>query len=71
MKLTRSETSRVRDYAAALSMCVLFTQKIAVKACGVFGGYILAHANIAEGDRPKKCLFFTAAPIPGMIWRVR
>lgn len=70
MKLARSETSRVRDYAAALSMCVLFTKKIAVKACGVFGGYIMAQANIAQGDKPKTCLFFTAAPIPGVIWRV-
>ncbi|MCZ4302515.1 hypothetical protein [Microbacterium oxydans] len=70
MKLTRSETSRVRNYAAALGMCALFTKKIAIRACGVFGSYIVAQANIAEGEKPKSCLFFTAAPVPGIIWKV-
>jgi hypothetical protein len=70
MKLTRSETSRVRNYAAAMGMCALFTKKIAIRACGVFGSYIVAQANIAEGEKPKSCLFFTAAPVPGIIWKV-
>ncbi|WP_307295064.1 hypothetical protein [Microbacterium natoriense] len=72
MKLTRAETSRVRDYAAALGMCATFTNKLpkVAIACAVFGSYIVAQANIAQGDSPKTCLFFTAAPIPGVIWRL-
>lgn len=71
MKLTRAESSRVRDYAAALGMCVLFAKSVAVKACGAFGSYIVLQANLAQGDSPKSCLFFTAAPIPGVIWRIK
>lgn len=72
MKLTRAETSRVRDYAAALGMCAIFTNKLpkVAIACAVFGSYIVAQANIAQGDSPKTCLFFTAAPVPGVIWRL-
>ncbi|WP_050723030.1 hypothetical protein [Microbacterium sp. GCS4] len=71
MKLNRSETSRVRDYAAAIGMCGLFAKAIAIKVCGVFASYIVAQANLAQGDSPKSCLFFTAAPIPGVIWRIK
>lgn len=72
MKLTRAETSRVRDYASALGMCAAFTNKLpkVAVACAVFGSYIMAQASIAEGDKPRSCLFFTAAPIPGVIWRL-
>lgn len=28
-------------------------------------------ASLAESDKPKSCLFFTAAPVPGVIWRVK
>lgn len=69
MKLNRSETSRVRDYAAAVGMCVVFSKSVSI-ACAAFGSYIQAQANIAEGDKPKTCLFFTALPVPGVIWRV-
>ncbi|MDH5133839.1 MULTISPECIES: hypothetical protein [unclassified Microbacterium] len=31
----------------------------------------VAQANLAQGENPKTCLFFTAAPIPGVIWRVK
>ncbi|MEV4736682.1 MULTISPECIES: hypothetical protein [unclassified Microbacterium] len=37
----------------------------------VFASYIVAQANLAQGDSPKSCLFFTAAPIPGVIWRIK
>lgn len=72
MKLNRAETSRVRDYGAAIGMCATFTNKLpkVAIACAVFGSYIVAQANIAQGDNPKTCLFFTAAPIPGVIWRI-
>lgn len=73
MKLNRSETSRVRDYAQAGSMCVAFSRgapAVAV-ACGAFAGYMAVQAALAESDRPKSCLFFTAAPLPGVIWRIK
>ncbi|MFS0895001.1 hypothetical protein [Microbacterium sp. 179-I 3D3 NHS] len=69
MKLNRSETSRVRDYAAAVGMCVIFSKSVSI-GCAAFGSYIQVQANIAEGDKPKTCLFFTALPVPGVIWRV-
>lgn len=73
MKLTRAETSRVRDYSAALGMCGIFTKALpkVFQACAVFGSYIVAQAHIAQGDNPKTCLFFTAAPVPGDIMRVK
>ena len=73
MKLTRAETSRVRDYSAALGMCGIFTKALpkVFQACAVFGSYIVAQAHIAQGDNPKTCLFFTAAPEPGVIMRVK
>ena len=71
MKLNRAETSRVRDYAAALVMCGSFLKRLprVAWACGAFGGYMVAQANIAQGDSPKTCLFLTAAPVPGVIMR--
>lgn len=71
MKLNRSESSRVRDYAAAIGMCGVFAKAVAVRVCGVFASYIVAQANLAQGENPKTCLFFTAAPIPGVIWRIK
>ena len=73
MKLNRTETSRVRDYAQAGSMCVAFSKGAAgfAIACGAFAGYMATQAALAQSDNPKSCLFFTAAPIPGVIWRVR
>lgn len=71
MKLNRSETRRVRDYAAAIGMCGVFAKAARVRVCGVFASYIVAQANLAQGDNPKTCLFFTAAPIPGVIWRIK
>ena len=71
MKLNRSETSRVRDYAAAIGMCGIFAKAGAIKVCGVFASYIVAQASLAQGDSPKSCLFFTAAPVPGVIWRIK
>lgn len=71
MKLNRSETSRVRDYGAAVGMCGFFAKSVAIKACGVFASYIVGQASLAQGDKPKTCLFFTAAPIPGVIWRIK
>lgn len=72
MKLNRAETSRVRDYAAALAMCGSFLKKLprVGRACAAFGGYMVAQANIAQGDNPKTCLFLTAAPVPGVIMRI-
>ncbi|MFK0239220.1 hypothetical protein ACIQTX_00060 [Microbacterium sp. NPDC090281] len=72
MKLNRAETSRVRDYAAALAMCGSFLKKLPRVgwACAAFGGYMVAQANIAQGDNPKTCLFLTAAPVPGVIMRI-
>ncbi len=72
MKLNRAETSRVRDYAAALAMCGSFLKKLPRVgwACAAFGGYMVAQANIAQGDKPKTCLFLTAAPVPGVIMRI-
>ncbi|MFC7945047.1 hypothetical protein ACFUPZ_17480 [Microbacterium oxydans] len=72
MKLTRAETSRVRDYTAAVGMCGFFAKALprVFQACAVFGSYIVAQAHIAQGDNPKTCLFFTAAPVPGVIMRV-
>ncbi|KQR39785.1 MULTISPECIES: hypothetical protein [Microbacterium] len=70
MKLTRAETSRVRDYAAALGMCAVFARQVSI-ACSAFGSYIILQANLAQGDSPAKtCLFFTAAPVPGVIFRL-
>ncbi len=73
MKLNRTETSRVRDYAQAGSMCVAFSKGAPgfAIACGAFAGYMATQAALAQSDNPKSCLFFTAAPIPGVIWRVR
>jgi hypothetical protein len=72
MKLSRSETSRVRDYGAASGMCAIFTRGAPGVAigCAVWSSYIQAQANLAEGDRPKRCLFFNVIPAPGTIWRV-
>jgi len=70
MKLNRAETSRVRDYAAALGMCAVFARQVSI-ACSAFGSYIILQANLAQGDTPAStCLFFTAAPIPGVIFRL-
>lgn len=72
MKLNRAETARVRDYAAALTMCGSFLKRLprVAWACAAFGGYMVAQANIAQGDSPKTCLFLTAAPVPGIIMRI-
>lgn len=70
MKLTRAETSRVRDYAAALGMCSIFARRASI-ACSAFASYIILQANLAQGDTPARtCLFFTAAPVPGVIFRL-
>ena len=73
MKLTRTETARVRDYAAALGMCAVFVKRAAALniACAVWGSYIQLRANLAQGDSPRTCLFFNVAPAPGTIWRVK
>jgi hypothetical protein len=73
MKLNRAETSRVRDYASAVFMCGAFLGKLPKVgwACGTFAGYMVAQANIAQGDKPKTCLFLTAAPVPGVIMRIK
>ena len=73
MKLTRTETARVRDYAAALGMCAIFVKRAAALnvACAVWGSYIQLQANLAQGDNPRTCLFFNVAPAPGTIWRVK
>jgi len=72
MKLTRSETSRVRDYAAAGSMCAIFTRGAPGLAigCAVYAGYMQTQAGLAESDSPKTCLFLNVVPAPGSIWRV-
>lgn len=70
LKLTRAETSRVRDYAAALGMCAVLAKRASV-ACSAFASYIILQANLAQGDTPARtCLFFTAAPVPGVIFRL-
>ncbi|MFV0375280.1 hypothetical protein [Microbacterium sp.] len=72
MKLTRSETSSVRNYAAAVGMCTAFSRRAPGLAvgCAVWGAYIQLQANLAQSDRPKTCLFFNVVPAPGSIWRV-
>lgn len=72
MKLTRAETDRVKDYAVAIGMCSAFTKSLpsAAIACAVFATYITGQAALAGGDSPKSCLFFTAAPVPGVIMRI-
>lgn len=72
MKLTRSETASVRDYAAAIGMCAIFTKGapgVAI-ACSVYGSYMQLQANLAESDSPRTCLFLNVVPAPGSIWRV-
>lgn len=73
MKLSRTETSRVRDLSAAGSMCAIFARGAPgfTVACGAFAGYMTVQANLAQSDSPRSCLFFTAAPIPGVIWRIK
>lgn len=73
MKLTRDETRQSVNYATAGAMCVAFVKRAAALgiACGAYAGYIMAQANIANGENPKTCLFFNVVPAPGTIWRVR
>jgi hypothetical protein len=73
MKLTRDETRQSANYATAGAMCIAFVKRAAALgiACGVYAGYIMAQANIANGENPKTCLFFDVVPAPGTIWRVR
>lgn len=72
MKLTRSETSSVRNYAAAVGMCSMFAKRAPGLSvgCAVWGSYIQLQANLAQSDSPKSCLFFNVVPAPGSIWRV-
>lgn len=72
MKLTRSETSNVRNYAAAVGMCSVFSRRAPGLSvgCAVWGSYIQLQANLAQSDKPRSCLFFNVVPAPGSIWRV-
>lgn len=73
MKLTRTETSRSRDYAAAVGMCGIFARSAPgfTVGCSVWGSYVQLQANLAQGDNPRTCLFFNVVPAPGSIWRVK
>lgn len=72
MKLTRTETSNVRNYAAASGMCAIFTRGAPGVAigCAVYSSYMQLQANLAQSDSPRTCLFLNVVPAPGSIWRV-
>ncbi|WBU37191.1 hypothetical protein [Homoserinibacter sp. YIM 151385] len=66
-KLNRYETKKVRDYGIALGMCGALAKRFPnfVVACTAYAAYMVAQANLAESDRPKKtCLFLVVAPGP-------
>lgn len=66
--LSRTETSRIKDYAAAASFCAALVknQKLTL-ACGVWSGYLQVQAATANNLSPKGCLHIVAAPLPGAI----
>lgn len=66
MKLNRSETFRVRDVAAAVGMCLAFTKKLPNVAigCTVFGSYMVAQANIAQGIARGRAFSSPPHPFP-------
>lgn len=70
MKLNRTETSSVRNYAAAVGMCVIFAKRLAV-GCAFYSSYMQLQANLAQSDSPRTCLHLVVVPAPGSIWRVK
>ncbi|OZD55614.1 hypothetical protein CH252_07105 [Rhodococcus sp. 06-1477-1B] len=66
--LSRSETARIKDYAAASAFCAALVknQRLTI-ACGVWSGYLQVQAATANNLRPKGCLHIVAVPLPGAI----
>lgn len=59
------------DHGSAVGMCVLLAKRASI-VCAAFASYIVAQANLAQGDKPQRtCLFLTAAPVPGVIFRLK
>ncbi len=68
LTLSRSETARIKDYAAAASFCAaLAKNQRLVLACGLWSGYLQVQAATANNLRPKGCLHIVVAPLPGAI----
>ncbi|MFN3949098.1 hypothetical protein [Microbacterium sp.] len=68
LTLSRSETAKIKDYAAAASFCAaLAKNQRLVLACGVWSGYLQVQAATANNLRPKGCLHIVVAPLPGAI----
>jgi len=68
LTLSRSETAKIKDYAAASAFCTALVrnQRLAV-ACGAWSGYLQVQAATANNLRPKGCLHIVVAPLPGAI----
>ncbi|MDZ5145065.1 hypothetical protein [Microbacterium testaceum] len=72
LTLSRTETARIKDYAAAASFCAALArnQRLTL-ACGVWSGYLQVQAATANNLRPKGCLHIVVAPLPGAISHTR
>ena len=73
VKFNRSETRTLAVSGGVTGMCVYLKKaasSVAAKICAFAGAYLFAQASIAEGAKPKECIFVSVVPAP-LVWRLK